>query len=368
MQWNVVIRIAGALAIALAVQHVSACADKPNQSDGDAKRFSVQLDGWLTKTKVASASVAVVRDGRLAFVAAAGHASPERAASPETLYNVASLAKPLTAEMSLRLLHDRHWSLDEPLDTWWVDPDIADDPRAKQLTARILLSHQSGFPNWRDGRLAFAFAPGTRFGYSGEGYEYLARALAARAGSGFESLMTKTVLEPLGMRRTVQTKQPWLHDQFAIPYDAEGHPMPPQFARSASAADDLYTTATDYAQLILSAMQGSGISKSLSAARQDIQVDRLHDLCGDRAPSRCPSAAGFGLGWEIFKIGNQRYLMHTGRDTGTFALAYFSPERQTGVVILTNSDQGAAVVLPILDHLALDPAFTDWLRELASGP
>lgn len=367
MRWNVLISNTAVLAMCVTSQMAWGATDKSPEVGAQAEGFSVQLASWLTEKQVASASVAVIRNGRLAFVAAAGQATPERPASPETLYNVASLAKPLTAEMSLRLLSARKWSLDEPLDKWWVDPDLVGDPQVKRLTARILLSHQSGFPNWRDQRLAFQFEPGSRFGYSGEGYEYLARALAARAETGFESLLTKTVLEPLRMRQTAQTKQTWMLDRLAVPHDAEGRALQPYFARNASAADDLYTTASDYAQLVMAVMKGVGLSKQLAAARQEIEVNRLQELCGERPPPRCPKAAGFGLGWEVFEIGVARYLMHTGRDEGTFALAYFSPERQSGIVILTNSDRGAAVVLPILDYLALDPEFNDWLRELAGG-
>lgn len=61
------------------------------------------------------------------------------------------------------------------------DPDIADNPYVKKLTTRIILSHQTGFPNWRgnnaDGKLTFEFEPGTKYQYSGEGYEYLRKAL-----------------------------------------------------------------------------------------------------------------------------------------------------------------------------------------------
>lgn len=367
MRWNVLMSCAAMLAMCAASHVAWGATDKSPEVGAEAQAFRVQLASWLTEKQVASASVAVIRNGKLEFAVAAGQATSEHEASPETLYNVASLAKPLTAEMSLRLLSARNWSLDEPLDQWWVDPDLVGKPQVKKLTARILLSHQSGFPNWRDQHLVFEFEPGSRFGYSGEGYEYLARALAARAETGFEALITQTVLEPLHMRQTAQTKRTWMLDRLAVPHDAEGRPLQPYFARNASAADDLYTTASDYAQLVLAAMKGRGVSKSLAAARAHIQVDRLRELCGERPLSRCPKAAGFGLGWEVFEIGAAQYLMHTGRDEGTFALAYFSPERQTGVVILTNSDHGASVVLPILDHLALDPEFNDWLRELAGG-
>src|SRR5205085_5351409 len=115
-----------------------------------------------------------------------GEQSPGVAASTETIYNIASLTKPVFAELVLRLVAAGKLSLDEPMYPYWVDPDIAADPRHKLLTLRLALSHRTGFANWRretEGKLQFKFDPGTQYTYSGEGFQYASRYVQRKLGS-----------------------------------------------------------------------------------------------------------------------------------------------------------------------------------------
>lgn len=154
-----------------------------------------------------------------------GEQSPGVPATEQTLYNVASLAKPVSAETMLRLAAAGRVSLDEPLAGYWVDPDVAADPRHQRLTPRIALSHRTGFPNWRfqaGGTLAFERDPGAALGYSGEGYEYARRFAQRKLGAGWESLASQYVFGPLGLTRTTYTRQPWFAGRIALPYGREG--------------------------------------------------------------------------------------------------------------------------------------------------
>lgn len=324
-----------------------------------------QIPALLQAHGVASVSLAVIVDGELVYTAAFGQATETRAATPDTVYNVASLAKPLTAELSLRLISDGQLQLDDSLSAWWIDPDLRGDARVDQLTPRRILSHQTGFPNWRDGKLQFQFDPGQGFGYSGEGFEYLAHALSGRMQQDFGSLMQERVLAPLGMTRSTHTQTDWLQASMALPFAADGKRLPAQIAKSAMASDDLYTTAADYSKLLLAILRGDGVSKPLRRERERLQVDRRAALCQGVPAQACATQAGFGLGWELFELDGHHYWMHTGADQGTFALAYLNLERRQGLVLLTNSSHGGSIVLPLFDQLAIDPVFTDWLRTLA---
>ena len=119
------------------------------------------VDELLKAKRVESVSMALIRDGRLAFSHAAGHARQGVPATVDTLYNIASLAKPLSAEVALQLAERGAISLDENMSTAWRDPDLAQDARADQLTPTVALSHRTGFANWRQGKLRFERAPGT---------------------------------------------------------------------------------------------------------------------------------------------------------------------------------------------------------------
>src|SRR6266852_3929780 len=132
---------------------------------------------WLKQYDVPSVAVAYIEKGKVAWTAVYGEQSPGVPATGKTLYNVASLTKPISAEVILRLASKGKLSLDEPVSTFWIDPDVKDNPWNKLLTPRLCLSHQTGFANWRDqnGVLKFQWQPGTSTGYSGEGYDYVAR-------------------------------------------------------------------------------------------------------------------------------------------------------------------------------------------------
>ena len=130
----------------------------------------------LHREHVASVSFATIANGRTMLAEAYGEAAPGVSASNTTLYNIASLSKPISAEVILRLASAGKLSLDEPMWRYWIDPDLAADQRAELLTPRMALDHQTGFANWRrasGSRLAFIRDPGTAFGYSGEGYQYV---------------------------------------------------------------------------------------------------------------------------------------------------------------------------------------------------
>src|SRR6266436_5399340 len=125
-----------------------------------------QVPAWLKEFNVTSASIAYLDGGKIALTAYYGDQVPGGPpANEKTLYNVASLTKPITAEVILRLASEQRLSLDEPMAPFWTDPDIKDNPWTSLLTPRICLSHQTGFTNWRyqtKGILTFQWEPGTK--------------------------------------------------------------------------------------------------------------------------------------------------------------------------------------------------------------
>lgn len=329
------------------------------------RRLDALVPRLLAEKRIASVSVARIEDGRVSFVAAWGEARPGVPATPTTLYNIASMTKPLSAEVVLRLVARGEVSLDESMSQYWIDPDLTDDPRRDALTPRIALSHRTGFPNWRDGTLRFERTPGEAFGYSGEGFEYMARFVEKKTGTPFETLAERLVFAPSGMTETSYTRRPWFEGRIALPHDPDGTPLAPQIARHYIASDDVFSTPRDYARFLIGLIERQGIDDATAGERARIQTDRRAELCAPPRDVSCPDEVGFGLGWESFLIDGRRYLMHTGMDEGTFTLGYVSPDAGEGTVIFTNSRNGPQAVLPILDAIGRDPAFVDWLRKLA---
>ena len=358
-----------ALLIALAL---SACASAGKKEATDTGRtkalhavLASQVPKLLADNGVPSVSIAHIEHGKLLFVAAYGSQSPGVPATEATLYNVASLTKPVTAQVMLRLVSQGKISLDEPMYRYWLDPDIATDERAKLLTPRFSLSHQTGFPNWRrmtGGVLTFKRPPGQAFGYSGEGYEYMKRFAQNKLQTPFETLAQAQVLQPLGMNDTVYTGRPWFKGRIAVPTDAQGKLLEPEIADKAFASDLLYTTARDYAKLMQAVLDDTGLTPAVVQERSRVQVREKIPSCMP-IKAGCPDDEGMGLGWEVIRFGDDTYLMHDGSDKGVATLVYLSLKDRNGTVILTNSDNGKKLVLPILDLIGSDPTLLACLRN-----
>lgn len=350
----------------LAAVTSAACASASPVTPSRDADLDATLSTIVKDTGVASVSVARIEDGRIVAVGAAGERAAGQPATPATRYNVASLTKPVSAEVVLRLASEGRFSIDDRIADAWVDPDIVRDPRHARLTPRFALAHQTGFPNWRGpSGLAFIADPGGAPGYSGEGYEYVAHYVQALTGARLDQQAQRLVFGPLGLRAIAFTATGT--DALDIASSKrEGHWHAPVIRATPSAADDLLTTAADYAAFVVSVMEGEGVSPSLLAERRRVQADRRGEICAGIPAEVCPDHAGFTLGWELFDFGGTTYYLHTGADEDAFAFVYWTPSTRSGTVILTNSPDGYRAVLPVLESIGADARFVGMLRAQAS--
>jgi CubicO group peptidase (beta-lactamase class C family) len=157
----------------------------------------------MKKGGVPGVAIAVVRGGKTTWVHGLGvkNANNAQPVTTETVFEAASLSKPVFAYGVLKLVEQGKLGLDVPLTTYLPKPFVAGDERLAKITARIVLSHRIGFPNWPadDGSVSIYFTPGERFSYSGEGYIYLQRVVEKITGEGLNEYMTEAVFTPLGM-------------------------------------------------------------------------------------------------------------------------------------------------------------------------
>jgi CubicO group peptidase (beta-lactamase class C family) len=323
--------------------------------------LDAQVPELLARYGVASVSMALIEDGRVVLERAYGEQSAGVPATIGTLYGLASVTKPVSAETLLRLAAAGRFSLDEPVASAWIDPDVAGDPRARALTVRHALAHQTGLPNWRGrspgGKLAFAFAPGTAYAYAGEGYDYAARFAERKLGRNFEDLAQEMVFGPVGMRSTSYSRRGWMSGRLAVPLDSAGRWGEPQVEDSShwNAGNNLITTAGDYARFVVSVMRGEGLTRALRAERlRPARGPQMNGQCR-ATPSACPHAISQALGWVRLDYAAGPVFLHTGsngRPGGERTVAYFDPARRRGVVVLTSGSNGArlhADVAALLD-------------------
>jgi CubicO group peptidase (beta-lactamase class C family) len=349
----------------LALLASASCAFTQRNPTALRQSLDASAPAWLKQNDVPSVAVAYIDHGKIAWTAVYGEQSPSVPATDKTLYNIASLTKPITAEIVLRLAAKGKLSLDESMSDYWVDPDIKDNPWTPLLTPRIALSHQTGFANWRrmtNGVLTIRWQPGTQTGYSGEGYNYLGRFLEKKTGTPFEQLAQQYVLDPIGMKDTSFMPKPWFEGRIALPHGPEGT-LPEYKQTKWSAADLVHTTVGDYARFVIAVMHDQALTKTLVTERSTITRDQvtpeqLSKICAaDPDPKHCTVSVGMGLGWQVDHFDDVTILEHGGSDTGAHTFAFFAPQTQTGVVIFTNGENGPKVISEVVRLLYPNPLF-----------
>jgi CubicO group peptidase (beta-lactamase class C family) len=356
-----------ALLCACAPARAQSAAPSPSPSSGVLATLDAQVPGWLAQHAVPSLAIAYIRDGEVAWTRVYGEQSEGVPATDSTLYNIASLTRPLFSELMLRLAADGRLSLDEPMSPHWTDPDLAADPRHQAFTPRLALSHQLGFTNWRretEGMLRIGFQPGTQFRYSGEGYEYARRFAQNRVGASLDSLGQQYIFRPAGMRSTSFTRQPWFAGRTAMPKGPDGRWGNPSVGDTANAADDIHTTIGDYARFVVSVMNRDGLSAALVAQRDSIHQTGV-EKCDPAKVPVCPACIGYGLGWTVFEYADpaENVLWHTGGDWGEKTIAFYWPVRREGVVIFANGANGFNAIVPAAVLLAEGRTFQSFLQH-----
>lgn len=299
--------------------------------------FVEKVPAWMIENHVPAVGIGVIEDGKVKYIKVFGELQKCVSAPDNTIFNVASITKTAVTMLTLKLVETGQWDLDEPLSDYWVDPDIANDSLHTKLTTRHVLIHQTGFPNWRrehpDGKLAFDFPPGTKFQYSGEGYEYLRHALEHKFNKPLEELTESLLFKPLGMKDTRQSWDSTMDEsRFAAWHDHEGNKYEIPYKTGVSAASDLLTTIEDYCKFGVFVINGAGLSPAL-----------FNDMVTPQSNIQKHSA--FGLGWFIIKgLPNGEYaIYHTGGQPGVKTIAVFLPKSKRGVVVFTNGENGTYV-------------------------
>lgn len=305
----------------------------------------------MAGTGVPGLSMALIRDGEIVYSGGFGvrNAQTGGAVTTDTLFEAASLSKPVFAYFAMLQVEKGVIELDRPLYEYLPHPDLPDDPRAQELTARMVLTHATGLPNWRSytgGVLQFVFDPGTRYGYSGEGYEYLRRVLRYELGvddDGLQAVFQAEVADEIGADfmsytwdASIPERKTFGHRN-GTPTDNDGHDM------NFGAAYSLNTTAEDYARF-LTALIRPDASRAGTVERLLAVQDTMPAEEGELHRS---------LGFQIKATAHGLRYDHFG-DNGDFrSYCHFSLDSGDGVVLFGNSDAlfSSGLARRIVEHL-----------------
>ncbi|HUX13118.1 MAG TPA: serine hydrolase domain-containing protein [Spirochaetia bacterium] len=300
-----------------------------------------QIRRAMRAAHIPGLSIAVVEGNGVAWEKSFGVRDVESRApvTNATVFEAASLGKPVFAYAVLRLAAEGKIDLDRPLSRYWVYPDIADDGRSARITAAMVLSHTSGLQNWRDDSgLQFVADPGESFVYSGEGYLYLQRVVEKITGANAETVAREKVLAPFGMRDSFFTWNKRAERNYAVGTDGAGNPVPKYKPTSANVAGGFHTTAADYGKFLAAVMQGRGLNRTIWK-RMTEPVVKLWIGKG-----KDPDFVGWGLGFALQYTHDEGLSLWHWGDNDIFKgymVAY--PARRIAVVYFANSVFGLSI-------------------------
>ena len=352
-------------------QGSSASRKVPLSTSKDSAIRSLERDipDLMEQATVPGLSTAVVRNGQTYWLHGFGvlNTTSNQPVTPDTVFEAASLSKPVFAYGVLKLVDQGKLSLDTPLTAYLSKPYIEGDDRLAKITARFVLSHRTGFPNWRgDGNpLTIRFTPGERFSYSGEGFVYLQRAVEQITGKPLNDFMTEAVFGPLGMTSSSYVWRSDFDARAATGHDADGQPVEKHKPKEANAAASLHTTARDYALFLSAVLTGTGLKPATLGEMETPQIalDPACTNCTDRVPRELSRKLFWGLGWGIERTDKGVSLWHWG-DNGAFKCFVAAKLKgKAAIAMFTNSENGLAIAKPFVDDAmgSQQLAFT-WIK------
>lgn len=329
--------------------------------------------------KTPGVSIAVINDGRIEWARAYGtlEAGGKAPVTVTTVFQAASISKPITAMAALRLVEQRKLDLDTDvngsLKSWHIPEN--EFTTTQKVTLRRLLSHSAGMtvsgflgygadaslptllqildgtPPANSKPIRVDIVPGTKYRYSGGGYEVVQQLLTDVTGKPFADLLDQLVLKRLGMDHSSfrEPLPPALAANAAAGHLPNGDEMKGgHFLYPESAAAGLWTTPTDLAKFVIE-IQRSVQGKSNQVLTREMTQQML-----------TPQIENSTLGLSVDGTERSRRFSFSGSNVGykSYLVGYLNASQ--GAVVMTNSENGAQLVLEILRSIAAEYQWPDY--------
>jgi len=317
-----------------------------------------QIPKVMKETVVPGLSIVIVKDAKLAWRRAFGvkDNTSKRPVDDGTVFEAASMTKPVFAYAVMKLCEKGVMNLDTPLTKYTPDRFLQGDSRLDLITARHVLSHTSGFQDWRSEKepLKIHFTPGEKWLYSGEGYSYLQSVVAHVTGESLEPYMRANVFVPFGMASSGFIWNEIFEKRMARPHDAEGRATDNNRATEESvarygAAGELRTTPTDYAKFLIEVidpkpadafrLSKASLDKML---RPQVKVESTKEY-----------SISWALGWRIARTSSDILISHGGYNRGFQCMVEGSVQQKAGYVIMTNGENGGELLKKLAPAISL---------------
>ncbi len=341
----------------------------------------------MKAANVSGVAVSVFNNNKPVFSRTFGYANvPKKIAlkSNSVMYG-ASFSKTVFAYIVMQFVDEKKLDLDKPLVQYLSRPlpeykiegfrrgyhDLANDDRYKKITARMCLTHTTGFPNWRwfeaDEKLKIKFEPGSRYSYSGEGLQLLQFVLEQITGKDYEIIARERVFIPLGMQNTSQIWQKRFEKNICYGHNDKGEIYDLEEWENSGAAGTMSTTLDDFTKFYTELINAKGLSAESFKAMTSLQVrirsqaqfGPLATVDGDFNDS---IQLGYGFGVGVFTTPYGRAFFKEGHDEGWGHYSICYPDKKTAIVIMTNNDNGESIFKELLAY-AIGDVYTPWQWE-----
>jgi CubicO group peptidase (beta-lactamase class C family) len=331
---------------------------------------TASLAGEMQRLHVPGVSIAVIRGGKIAWAKGYGVVAKDGApVTPDTLFQAASISKPVTSIAALRMVEAGKLALDADINNALTSWKLPPGPKGAHATLRQLLSHTagasvSGFPGYAHGAAVPTLVqvldgappantkpvrienpPGQAWRYSGGGYTVVQQALIDRTGKPFPELLTETVLAPLGMQdsRFAQPLPADLLARAAMPHDGKGEPYQGgPYTYPELAAAGLWTTPSDLARFAI------GVQRNADVAGQPLLSPAM------ARTMLTPVKNGYALGFGIEGKGASLSFGHGGSNMGYQNLLSAYAGHGDGIVVMTNGEGGNDIAQALLRAAAFE--------------
>ena len=349
--------------------------------------LNLKIEYLMKVANVSGVAVAVFNNNKPIFNKTFGFANVKEKISFEkksVMYG-ASLSKMVFGYIAMQYVQEKVIDLDKPLIKYLKKPltnyifnnnrhgytDIKDDKRYEKITARMCLTHTTGFPNWRwfetDKKLKIKFDPGTRYSYSGEGLYLLQFVIEQLTGKDYETISQERVFKPLGMFNTSQVWQARFNDNICYGHNAKGEPYELNKRKEPNAGGSMSTTFEDFTKFYTHLISGKGLSKKSfkEMTSQQIRIrsrSQFGPLAKIDSTDNDNIQLGYGFGVGTFTTPYGSAFFKEGHDEGWGHYSICLPDKKIAVVIMTNNDNGESIFKDFLAY-SIGDTFTPWRWE-----
>jgi CubicO group peptidase (beta-lactamase class C family) len=296
-----------------------------------------------------------------------------------------SFAKTVFAYIVMQFVQEKVIDLDKPLVEYLTKDlpdykiigwnrgyqDLKGDNRYKKITARMCLTHTTGFPNWRwfepDKKLKFKFNPGTRYSYSGEGFYLLQFVIEQLTGKDYETICQERVFKPLLMNGTSMVWQKQFENNICYGHNEKGEPYELMKWKEASCGGSMTTTPEDFTKFFTAFINHKNLTSESFKMMTNVQVrikskSQFGPLALVDSTVNDTIKLSYGLGVGVFYTPYGRAFFKEGHDDGWghYSIAY--PDKKIAIVVMTNNDNGESIFKELLEY-SIGDIYTPWKWE-----